>query len=161
MPWRWLRTRDVVFTRSSDGVPQQILGTASDITKQKQAANTGTGYLEPAPFSRMLPYRASLGRDVAGVIVGAGVGRLSNEIVDQIFAMVNQEEQLNIIELPNSATVLVVEFVSINNPPADEFDELRTRLVTEITNQRQRKTIVEWLDPDNIHARNGFKLTQN
>lgn len=131
------------------------------VEKQKKAAITGTGYLEPAPFARVLPYRASLGRAEEGVTVGAGVGQLSNEVVDQIFAMVYQEGHLNVIELPESATVLVVEFVSINNPPADEFDELRTRLVSELTNQRQRKTIVEWLDPDNIQARNGFKLTQN
>jgi len=75
--------------------------------------------------------------------------------------MDHQEERLSIFELPENATVLVVEFISIHNPQADEFDELRTRLVTELTNQRHRKTIVEWLDPDNIQARNGFKLTQN
>lgn len=131
------------------------------IAKQKKAGIIGTGYLEPAPFARMLSFRAALGRAEEGVIVGAGVGRLSNEVVDQIFAMDHQEERLNIIELPKSATVLVVEFITIHNPQADEFDELRTRLVTELTNQRHRKTIVEWLDPDNIQARNGFKLTQN
>lgn len=34
--WRWLRSRDVVFNRTSEGLPQQILGTAEDITEHKQ-----------------------------------------------------------------------------------------------------------------------------
>ncbi|HBL60643.1 MAG TPA: hypothetical protein DDZ80_19980 [Cyanobacteria bacterium UBA8803] len=33
--WCWLRSRDVVFTRAADGSPQQILGTALDITERK------------------------------------------------------------------------------------------------------------------------------
>ncbi|MEW6493903.1 MAG: PAS domain S-box protein [Cyanobacteriota bacterium] len=35
--WRWLQTWHVVFTRTGQGVPEQILGTAIDITAQKQA----------------------------------------------------------------------------------------------------------------------------
>ncbi|HAX75928.1 MAG TPA: hypothetical protein DCY88_08845, partial [Cyanobacteria bacterium UBA11372] len=34
--WRWLLSRDTVFLRNSDGSPQQILGTACDITAHKQ-----------------------------------------------------------------------------------------------------------------------------
>jgi PAS domain S-box-containing protein len=34
--WRWLVSREVVFTRE-DGVPRQILGAASDITDRKEA----------------------------------------------------------------------------------------------------------------------------
>ncbi|MFN8459298.1 MAG: PAS domain S-box protein [Anaerolineae bacterium] len=33
--WRWLRSRDVVFNRTVEGLPQQILGTADDITERK------------------------------------------------------------------------------------------------------------------------------
>jgi PAS domain S-box-containing protein len=35
--WHWLATRDVVFTRSDDGRPVQILGAAIDITAIKRA----------------------------------------------------------------------------------------------------------------------------
>ncbi|MFQ4142245.1 PAS domain S-box protein [Chlorogloeopsis sp. ULAP02] len=35
--WRWLSSRETVFTKNADGVPVQILGAASDITKRKQA----------------------------------------------------------------------------------------------------------------------------
>ena len=33
--WRWLRSRDVLFTRTSTGEPWQILGSAEDITDRK------------------------------------------------------------------------------------------------------------------------------
>ena len=34
--WRWLKSSDVVFMRDKDGVPKQILGTAEDITDEKE-----------------------------------------------------------------------------------------------------------------------------
>lgn len=33
--WRWLRSRDVLFARASNGDPWQIMGTAEDITEHK------------------------------------------------------------------------------------------------------------------------------
>jgi hypothetical protein len=35
--WCWFRVWEVIFTRTADGLPEQILGTAIDITEQKQA----------------------------------------------------------------------------------------------------------------------------
>ncbi|MBF2008330.1 MAG: PAS domain S-box protein [Chlorogloeopsis fritschii C42_A2020_084] len=35
--WRWLNSRETVFVKNADGLPVQILGAASDITKRKQA----------------------------------------------------------------------------------------------------------------------------
>jgi len=35
--WRWLRSRDTVFTKNADGLPVQVLGIACDVTERKQA----------------------------------------------------------------------------------------------------------------------------
>lgn len=35
--WRWFLSRDMVFNRTVDGLPEQIVGTATDITDRKQA----------------------------------------------------------------------------------------------------------------------------
>ncbi|OKH30263.1 hypothetical protein NIES2119_31280 [[Phormidium ambiguum] IAM M-71] len=35
--WCWLISRDIVFSRTPEGLPHQILGTATDITQRKQA----------------------------------------------------------------------------------------------------------------------------
>jgi two-component system sensor histidine kinase UhpB len=34
--WRWLRSRDVVFSRNAAGLPEQLLGMAEDITERKR-----------------------------------------------------------------------------------------------------------------------------
>lgn len=34
--WRWLNFRNVIFSRTGDGVPGQILGSAQDVTEQKR-----------------------------------------------------------------------------------------------------------------------------
>lgn len=34
--WRWLLSRDTIFSRNPDGLPKQILGTAQDITQRKE-----------------------------------------------------------------------------------------------------------------------------
>lgn len=35
--WRWFHCREVIFTRTEEGKPQQILGTAQDISERKRA----------------------------------------------------------------------------------------------------------------------------
>lgn len=35
--WRWFHCREVIFTRTEEGKPQQILGTAQDISERKKA----------------------------------------------------------------------------------------------------------------------------
>ncbi|HEY9606889.1 MAG TPA: PAS domain S-box protein [Allocoleopsis sp.] len=38
--WRWLRSREAVLTRTPEGLPTQILGTAQDITDRKRMEST-------------------------------------------------------------------------------------------------------------------------
>jgi PAS domain S-box-containing protein len=38
--WRWIHTREVVFSRAADGAVDSILGVAVDITEQKQAEDS-------------------------------------------------------------------------------------------------------------------------
>jgi PAS domain S-box-containing protein len=35
--WRWIRSRDTVFSRGADGKPEQVLGVAQDVTELKAA----------------------------------------------------------------------------------------------------------------------------
>lgn len=131
------------------------------IDKQKKAGIFGTGYLEPAPFARTQKFAASMGRPAAGVPVGAGVGTLPNTIVDEIFGMNLDAEQFKVIEMPDDATVLVMEWVATTPPMADEFLELRNRLVTELADRRRRTILNDWLNPEQIRARNEFALITN
>ncbi len=60
--WRWLNTHDVVFTRTPDGRPSQILGTAQDNTGRKYMEDTIRHYayhdtLTSLPNRRLLTDR--------------------------------------------------------------------------------------------------------
>jgi PAS domain S-box-containing protein len=53
--WRWLRSHSIVFTRTPNGAPHQILGTAQDITERKVAEEKLTQRtLELATLSQKL-----------------------------------------------------------------------------------------------------------
>jgi PAS domain S-box-containing protein len=53
--WRWLRSHSIVFSRTPDGAPHQILGTAQDITERKVAEEKLTQRtLELATLSQKL-----------------------------------------------------------------------------------------------------------
>jgi PAS domain S-box-containing protein len=53
--WRWLRSRTIVFSRTPEGAPRQILGTAQDITERKVAEEKLTQRtLELATLSQKL-----------------------------------------------------------------------------------------------------------
>ncbi|MEW6269840.1 MAG: ATP-binding protein [Thermodesulfobacteriota bacterium] len=62
--WRWIHSRNIVFTRAPDGEPLQILGTAQDISERKQAdERTRAHEAELAHVLRV----SSLGEMAAGI----------------------------------------------------------------------------------------------
>ena len=49
--WRWLRSRDILFSRTKDGIGRQILGSSEDITERKEvkkALEKGNAWLNEA-----------------------------------------------------------------------------------------------------------------
>lgn len=67
--WRWISTRDTVFTRRRDGSPRQILGAVLDITERKEAEaalKTSARFLQ-ATLDALTAHIAIL--DETGVIV--------------------------------------------------------------------------------------------
>jgi len=117
-----------------------------------------SGYFDPPPMSRVLKHQASRGRSPTGVFVGIGIGNVSNEVVDQCFALQHSDEKTRIIELPDRAAVLLAEWVETKPPQEDEFNALRKQLVTQLADARWRSAASAWLDPEKVRARTGFGL---
>jgi hypothetical protein len=117
-----------------------------------------TGFFEPPPFSRVLRGQAATGRTPDGMFVGGGLGKISNEIVDACFALAADPQKTAVMEMPDRAAVMVVEWVETIPAGEDEFNGMRSQLVTQLTDSRWREFINDWLDPGRIRARTGFEL---
>ena len=83
---------------------------------------------------------------------------IPNAVVDQCFAMEEALDKTTVAELPDRATVIVIEWVQTQRPKAESFTELRSQLLTQLTALRWQAAVANWLDPDQIRARNGFAL---
>lgn len=126
----------------------------------------GSGYFEPPPFARASRYEAARGRGVQGYgtgsrYIGGGIGFVPNEVVDQCFALEETEERIAVIELTDRATVMVAQWVERERVSYDGFPDLRERFAAELARARTQTVIADWLNPEQIRARNGFKMKTN
>ncbi|WP_242044516.1 hybrid sensor histidine kinase/response regulator [Anabaena azotica] len=95
--WRWLRSRECVFTRNSNGLPVQILGTATDITKRKQS-------------QREIHFQAGLLSAVEQAIIATDLqGEIIywNRFAETLYGWLAEEvKQKNIVDLISPVTSL-------------------------------------------------------
>ncbi len=120
-----------------------------------------TGFFEPPPFSRIGLLSASKGRPSDGVFVPGGLGKLPNETIDAIFSLTDTPEKLAVLELPDRASVMTVEWVETIPAQEEEFAGTRKSLVTQLSDNRWREFVNDWFDPEKIRARSGFNLVRN
>lgn len=120
-----------------------------------------TGYFEPPPFSRLGSTPAWSGRPADGIFVPGGLGKIPNDAIDTIFALGGQHDHLAVIELPERASVLTVEWLETVPAQEEEFAGTRKSLATNLADNRWREVINEWLNPEKIQARNGFRFVSS
>lgn len=125
--------------------------------KVKSAGNE-SGFFEPPPMSRVTRTEAPFGRPDGGAATGSGLGRIPNELVDQIFALQDTAEKTAVVELKDRAAVLVVQWTGTKPATQDEFDTLRKDLASKVSDVHFRDAVSGWLDPMQIRARTGFAL---
>ena len=83
--WRWFSSRDTVFTRTPEGTPQRILGSAQDVTERKQTA----GILH----EREEQFRSLFNNNFDGILITTPDGRIfaANPAACQIFGQTETE----------------------------------------------------------------------
>ncbi len=126
----------------------------------------GSGYFEPPPFARASRYEAARGRGAQGYgtgsrYIGGGIGFVPNDVVEQCFALEETEDRIAVIELADRSTVMVAQWLERERVSDDEFSALRERFVAELARARTQTIIADWLNPEQIRARNGFKIKTN
>lgn len=61
--WRWFCSRDTVFTKTADGLPHQLLGTAQDVTERKHSEAERTQLLAREQAARNTAETANQAKD--------------------------------------------------------------------------------------------------
>lgn len=124
------------------------------VLKEKE----GSGFSTPEAFSRLHSGLGVFGRTSPTTFIPGGPGRVPNEVVDQIFAMENSEEKIRLFEVPARACVLAVEFIGVARGREDEFEGIRQRISQGLSDQRQASAVRDWLNPENVRARNVLEM---
>ncbi len=119
---------------------------------------TVVGYVDVAPFARTTPYNAARGAPEPMIRVSGGLGSFSREVVEECFALATAEEKIKVIELTDRAAVMVAEWVETTPAMLEEFETSRASFLGQMNQYRSLDVINEWLKPDNIRARNGFRI---
>ena len=120
--------------------------------------NSSIGYYEPAAFSRASQTQAAQGAFTGPVFVGGGVPSLPPDAVEACFALADASDKTATLHLDDSATIVVVEWVETQPAQVTDFERIRKSFVDQITRLRTQEAMGAWLNPDNIRARNEFKL---
>lgn len=122
-------------------------------------SGAGIGYFTSPMVSRLQLYQLAMGRS-ADVWAGPGIGNVPQELVNRWFMLEYADDKIRVQEVPDRAVVLVVEWVETHEAREDEFEGIREQVTTQITNQRMRQAVNDWLDPEKIRARNAFELAR-
>lgn len=141
-----------------DSLKEAYEGDLELVAFRESGESINSGFFDPGPFTRVQRRDAARGRGDRGVYVGPGVGTLSNDVVDQCFALAEADQKIVAIELLERAAVLLVEWVETIRADEDDFNELKTQLFLKMADARLQAAISDWLDPEQIRARTGFAL---
>ena len=131
------------------------------VSMGKSLENSTIGYYDPAPFARAQMYQAAQGSFKGKVFVGGGVPSLPPSAADTCFGLADAEDLTATLKLEDDATIVVVEWIETLPATVDDFDRIRKSVVDQMTRLRTQDAVGAWLNPDNIRARNGFKLATN
>lgn len=86
--WRWLRSRDVVFSRNAAGLPEQILGTVEDVTERRQLTEAYQMLVEHS--LQGLAIFEAFG-DFRLVFANPALARISGYTADELLSMSSEE----------------------------------------------------------------------
>jgi hypothetical protein len=121
----------------------------------------GLGFFKPTPMTRANQWDLMRGERPEKRYLGRELGPVRADLVDRFFALENAAEPMELIELEERATVLVVEWLETRIPEYEEFMTMRETLAGQMDSTRMQMAIRSWLDPEQIRARNGFTVSEN
>jgi len=122
-----------------------------------KAKQEGVGFYEAEGVTRMTQYDVGSSVPNRGKFV-RGIGFVPDDVINQWFKLEDAWERTAVYELKDRATVLVVEWQSSEPARHDEYEGKRQAIVDQLTRARQGEAIAAWFNPENVRARNEFKI---
>lgn len=120
-----------------------------------QDITAGVGFYEATPFARLPLFRFAGNQQSV-----TGLGRVEETFIQACFELGSAEaglEQYAVIPVPDLAAVAIVQWKEIQPLREDQYAKERPRFLRQVQGQRTQKLISEWLDPELIRSRNGFR----
>jgi hypothetical protein len=121
----------------------------------------GGGFFESTLVPRVNQALVDAGLDFGMSYVGGGIGMVPHDVVDQWFGLEDTVDHRGVFELSGRASMLVVEWVETFPATVEQFEAMKGRLANQIASRRMQDVIADWFNPENVRARNGFKLASN
>jgi len=127
-------------------------------TELKEIMGENGGYRSAAPFARK---QLQLFAGFSLPVSVDGVGVVEDAFLERCFELgpaSEGKEQLAVIPAPELAQVVAVEWESTEPMRKDAYARQRPTLLRQIQATRQVRLVSEWLNPELIRSRNGFKF---
>jgi PAS domain S-box-containing protein len=154
--WRWLRSRDVLFSRDEDGLARQILGSAEDITERKrmeEALKSALG--EKDVLLQELQHRVKNTLAIISGLIGLEVNRTAEEQVKNVL----QSMRDRISSLAKLYDMLYRSAMDMNEIRLNEYiTEIATSLLKSYKPDKEQISLQLDLDEMRIDVRRAIPV---
>jgi len=119
------------------------------------------GFMVAADVLRHIPNPYITGPNANIARIPGGIGNVPAEILDAWFDLEHSDSTSAVYPLKSRATVMVVHWQGTTPGTEEDYDARRTQITNQLIGQGRIVVMRDWLDPDQIRARNEFKPVNN
>ena len=112
--WHWFYSRDTVFTRTAEGLPQQLLGIAQDITARKQSEAERAQLLAQEQAARSAAVNEAARSEAANRAKDEFLAMVSHELRNPLNAILAYAQLLQTRQLNEPTFVRALETIERN-----------------------------------------------
>ncbi len=119
------------------------------------------GYMVASDVLRHIPSPYISGPDANMARIPGGIGSVPAKVVDAWFELEHSNKRAGVFPLKSRAVVMVVQWQETTPGTEEDYSAQRTQITNQLMGQGRILVMRDWLDPDQIRARNEFKAIKN
>jgi hypothetical protein len=118
----------------------------------------GVEYAEPRAFARREFSFGQAGLTVAAYL--ANIGMVSEQFTMSCFDLENAPDKIGVLDVPNAGKIVAAQWLETIPMTKSDYLAQRSRYQEEIAGNRSQ-LISDWMNSENIRARNGVEYARN